>query len=330
MKIAFFDTHGFDRKYFEEANKKFKHEIHFFKVSLDSQSAKLAAGFDCVCAFVNDNLKAETLKVLKEGGIRLVALRSAGFNHVDLKAAQDFGLPIVRVPAYSPYAVAEHAVALLMTLNRKTHKAYQRVRDANFSLDGLVGHDVHGKTVGVIGTGKIGAVFAKIMRGFGCQVLAFDLSPVKELQDLGVTYVDQQRLYQESDIVSLHVPLNKQTHHMIGTQALSLMRPGAILINTSRGGLIDTKALIVALKKEQLGGAALDVYEEEEGLFFRDQSEHVLQDDDLARLMTFPNVLITAHQAFLTHEALTNIAETTLDNVQKFESTGVLQNRVSL
>lgn len=330
MKIAFFDTHGFDRKYFELALRPLDHQITFLKVSLDSSTASLAQGHDCVCAFVNDQLSAETLQVLKSVGVKLIALRSAGFNHVNLKAAAELGLPVVRVPAYSPYAVAEHAVALLMVLNRKIHKSYLRVRESNFSLDGLVGHDIHGKTVGVIGTGKIGAVFCQIMRGFGCRVVAFDTQPSEGLSRAGIEFLSLNQVLESSHLLSLHVPLNDKTHHLINADTIARMPKGAILINTSRGGLVETKALIQALKTEHLGGAGLDVYEEEEGLFFRDQSDHVLQDDDLARLMTFPNVVITAHQAFLTHEALTNIAETTLDNITQFERKGVLQNQVGL
>jgi D-lactate dehydrogenase len=258
-----------------------------------------------------------------------VALRSAGYNHVDLRAASALGLPVVRVPEYSPYAVAEHAVALLLTLNRKIHRAYNRVREANFSLDGLVGFDLHDKVVGLVGTGRIGRVMATIVRGFGCRLLAMDPQPDPVFaQQLSLRYVSLQELYRESDIVSLHVPLTPSTRHLIDAEALQTMKRGVVLINTGRGALIDTRALIEALKSEHVGAAGLDVYEEEEKVFFRDLSDRVLQDDVLARLLTFPNVLITSHQAFLTREALANIAETTLANIATFERGDPLQNEV--
>jgi D-lactate dehydrogenase len=269
---------------------------------------------------VNDHLDEETLAILSQGGVRLIALRSAGFNHVDLAAAARLGLRVVRVPEYSPHAVAEHAVALMMALNRQTHRAFNRVREANFSLEGLSGFDVFGKTVGIVGTGRIGAVLARIMSGFGCEVLAYDPRPNPRLvAELNVTYVQPSELYRRSDILSLHVPLTPETHHLIDGAVLSSMKRGAMLINTSRGALIDTRALIEALKREHLGAAGLDVYEEEEGVFFKDLSHRVLQDDVLARLLTFPNVLITSHQGFLTREALSNIAETVLSAVSAFE-----------
>lgn len=329
MRIAVFDTHSFDKAAFTLANGRHGFGLTFFEARLTAATANLAAGFRVVCPFVNDRLDAAALSLLHDGGVRLIALRSAGYNHVDLRAAADLRLPVVRVPEYSPYAVAEHAVALILTLNRKIHRAFNRVREANFALDGLVGFDLHGKTVGLIGTGRIGSVLAAIMRGFGCHVIAFDVEPNPELvANLRVRYVDLPELYRESDIVSLHVPLMPATRHLIDAAALRQMKPGVMLINTGRGALIDTRALIEALKQERIGAAGLDVYEEEEGIFFRDLSDQVLQDDVLARLLTFPNVLNTAHQAFLTLEALVNIAETTLSNVRAFDRGEPLTNEV--
>jgi D-lactate dehydrogenase len=329
VRIAFFDTHAFDKDAFLAANERYGCDITFFETRLTAATAKLAAGFDVVCPFVNDRLDADALQVLHAGGVKLIALRSAGYNHVDLEAAAKIALPVVRVPEYSPYAVAEHAVALLLALNRKLHRAASRVREANFSLDGLVGFDLHGKTVGVIGTGRIGTVMATIMRGFGCRLLAFDRQPNQTLiDDLPLRYVDLPELYRQSDVISLHVPLTPKTRHLIDADALRSMKRGVVIINTGRGALIDTPALVEALKQGHVGAAALDVYEEEEGLFFRDLSDQVLQDDVLARLLTFPNVLVTAHQGFLTREALANIAETTLANVRSFERGEPLVNQV--
>ncbi|MBI4486446.1 MAG: 2-hydroxyacid dehydrogenase [Acidobacteria bacterium] len=329
MRIAMFDTHAFDRDAFAAANERYGFDLTFFEPRMTSATASLAAGFPVVCSFVNDRLDAEALTQLRAGGVRLVALRSAGYNHVDLQVAARLLLPVVRVPDYSPYAVAEHAVALILALNRKIHRAFSRVREANFSLDGLVGFDLHSKTIGVIGTGRIGAVMAGIMRGFGCRVLAFDLQPKQALVDgLQLRYVDMPELYRESDIVSLHVPLTPGTRHLIDAVALTSMKRGVMLINTGRGALVDTRALIDALKQGRIGSAGLDVYEEEEGIFFRNLSDQVLQDDVLARLLTFPNVLITSHQGFLTREALANIADTTLSNVRAFERGGSLVNEV--
>lgn len=327
MKIALFGTHRFERAFFEEANQEFRHEVIYFDPCLDRLTAKLAQGFDVVCSFVNDHVDAETIRILKDEGVRLIALRSAGYNHVDLKAASRSGIPVVRVPEYSPYAVAEHAVALILALNRKIHHAYIRVRELNFSLDGLVGFDLHGKTVGIIGTGRIGSVLARIMSGFGCKILAHDIQPNPDLAT-GASYVDLPALYRQSDIISLHLPLTGKTRHLIDAKAIALMKAGVMLINTGRGALIDSKALIDALKTRQIGAAGLDVYEEEEGVFFNDLSDRVLNDDILARLLTFPNVLITSHQAFLTREALTNIARTTFQNISDFESGRPLRNEV--
>jgi D-lactate dehydrogenase len=323
MIVAVFDTHRFDRASLEKENVRQGHELHFFEVRLGTKTAKLAAGCDAVCAFVNDVLDRPTLTVLQAGGVRLIALRCAGYNQVDLVAARELGLTVTRVPDYSPYAVAEHAVGLLLALNRKLHRAHNRVREWNFSLDGLVGFDLHGKTVGIVGTGKIGAVFAKIMSGFGCRLLALDAFP---RTDLPVTYVERKVLLTESDVISLHVPLLPETHHFLDAAAIALLKPGAYIINTSRGALIEAQALLDALKSGRIGGAALDVYEEEAGIFFHDLSGEVLQDDVLARLISMPNVLITSHQAFLTHDALANIAQTTLETISAFETGTVPAN----
>lgn len=324
MIVAVFDTHRFDKAALEKENQQSGHHLRFHETRLDRRTAKLAADCGAVCCFVNDDLDRETLEILYAGGTRLIALRCAGYNQVDLAAAMQLGLVVVRVPEYSPYAVAEHAVALLLTLNRKTHRAYNRIRESNFSLEGLVGFDLHGKTVGIVGTGKIGAVFAQIMTGFGCRVLAFDVHP---RSDLPVTYVSDAQLLRESDIISLHVPLVPETRHFLNEETLALIKHGAIIINTSRGALIESTALVKALKSGRVGGAALDVYEEETGVFFHDLSGQILQDDLLARLISLPNVLITSHQAFLTKEALANIACTTLNSISQFES-GVVPETV--
>lgn len=329
MKIAFFDTHSFEREQFDSLNHSFGHDITYLEPRLTDATAKLAQGHDVVCSFANDRVDEAALKTLHACGVKLVALRSAGFNHVDLKAAQALGIPVVRVPAYSPYSVAEHAMALILSLNRKVHKAYYRVREGNFSLNGLVGFDLHSKTVGIIGTGRIGAAFARICHGFGSRVLAYDILPDRVLSsELGLKYVPLEELYRESDIISLHCPLNAETRHIIDDKSLRAMKPGVMLINTGRGALIETKALIDALKKEHIGAAGLDVYEEEEGVFFQDLSSKVLQDDQLARLLTFSNVLVTSHQGFLTIDALRNIADTTLQNISDFQSKKTLVNEV--
>jgi D-lactate dehydrogenase len=319
MKVAVFSTKPYDREYLDRANAGHGHALTFFDAHLDRETAILGAGHGAVCAFVNDVLDSEVLRQLAAGGARLIALRSAGFNQVDLAAARSHGLVVARVPAYSPYAVAEHAVGLILTLNRKYHRAYNRVRDGNFSLQGLRGFDLHGRTVGTVGTGKIGAVFARIMLGFGCRVLAFDPAPDQGSRDLGVEYVALDELLRTSDIVSLHAPLSERTHHLIDAARLSLMKRGVMLINTSRGALIDTRAVIEALKSGQIGYLGIDVYEEEEQLFFEDLSSEIIHDDVFMRLLTFPNVIVTAHQAFFTEEALLNIASTTLANITAFE-----------
>lgn len=328
MRIAVFDTRRHDRAALEEANAGHRHELTFFEPRLTAQTASLAEGFDVACSFVNDKVDREALSTLRAGGVRLIALRSAGYNHVDLEAAAELGLPVVRVPEYSPHAVAEHAVALVLALDRKIHRAHARVREGNFSLDGLLGFDLYGKTVGIVGTGRTGAAAAGIFVGFGCHVVAFDLRPSETLVARGVEYVTLETLYERADIISLHVPLTPATHHMIDDQALARMKRGIMLINTSRGALIDSRALIAALKTGHVGSAGLDVYEEEEGVFFEDLSGKVIQDDVLARLMTFPNVVITSHQGFFTREALAAIATTTLGNVTAFAGGERLANEV--
>ena len=281
-------------------------------MSLSGKTVSLAKGYDAVCVFVNDKVGADVIQQLKEQGSKFIALRCAGFNNVDLVAAKEAGLSVCRVPAYSPEAVAEHAVALILTLNRKTHKAYNRVREQNFSLNGLMGFDLKGKTVGVIGTGKIGQAFCRIMLGFGCRVLAFDVIANRDMEAIGVEYVPLIQLLQQADVVSLHTPLNDQTHHLINETTIAHLKKGAMLINTSRGALVDTKAIITGLKNGLIGSLGIDVYEQEEHLFFRDLSGNIIEDDLIQRLTSFPNVLITAHQAFFTKEAMDQIAETTL------------------
>jgi D-lactate dehydrogenase len=329
MKVLLFGTHRYDQASFEAVNARYGHALTYLEPRLTASTAALARGFDVACSFVNDTVDAAALTLLKENGVRLIALRCAGYNHVDLARAAALDLTVVRVPEYSPYAVAEHAVSLVLALNRKIHRASARVREWNFSLDGLVGFDLHGKTVGVIGTGRIGCAAARIFAGFGCRVLAHDARPnLAALAALGARHVELPELYAESDILSLHVPLTPSTRHLIDDAAFARMKPGVMLINTSRGALIDSRALIAALKTGKVGSAGLDVYEEEEGVFFEDLSDQMLQDDVLARLLTFPNVVVTAHQAFLTHEALTKIAEVTLGNITAFEKNLPLDNAV--
>jgi D-lactate dehydrogenase len=320
MRVIVYSSKPYDQEFLVAANSAGRHDLVFLEASLDLQTLELARGAACVCVFVGDTLDAIVLQGLAALGVKLIALRCAGFNHVDLAAAARFQLQVARVPAYSPYAVAEHATALLLTLNRKTHKAYNRVREGNFSLSGLSGFDLHGRTVGIVGMGKIGAAFARIMSGFGCEVLAYDTQTPSTADPSNVKYVPFDTLCEKADIISLHCPLNKSTHHLIDQRAFGLMKPGVFLINTGRGGLVDTRAAIVALKSGKLGALGLDVYEEEEGVFFEDHSGEVIQDDVLMRLMTFPNVLVTSHQAFLTHEALTGIAKTTMANLDAFEA----------
>jgi Lactate dehydrogenase and related dehydrogenases len=321
-RIAFFDTKPYDREHFDAVNTKY--ELVYFENKLNAQTARLAQGCSGVCAFVNDEINSETIAALHGLGVRLIAMRSAGYSNVDVKAA--FGkVYIVRVPAYSPHAVAEHAMALLLTLNRKTHRAYSRTRDFNFSIVGLTGIDLYGKTVGVIGTGQIGRVFIDICKGFGMSVVAYDPYPAKNSD---INYVDLDTLFSSSDIISLHCPLTEQTQHLVDKEAFEKIKPGAFIINTSRGALIESGALLDALNSGKIRGAGLDVYEEEADLFFEDYSGTIIKDDVLALLVSRPNVLLTSHQAFLTEEALANIAQTTLDNLDAFFADKPLDNEV--
>lgn len=329
MKIAVFSTKPYDREFIQAANARYGFDITFWEPRLTSETAGLAAGSETVCAFVNDRLDGAVLDRLAAGGTRVVALRCAGFNNVDLPAAERHGIAVVRVPAYSPYSVAEHAVGLILTLDRKIHRAYARVREGNFSLVGLLGFDLHGRTVGVVGTGGIGAVFARIMAGFGCRLLASDPAPDPDCEKLGVTYLPLADLLPRSDIVSLHCPLTPATRHLIDADAVGRMKPGAMLVNTSRGAVIDTRAVIEGLKSGRIGSLGLDVYEEEAEYFFENLSEKVIADDVLARLLTFPNVVITGHQAFFTRDALESIAETTLRNVREIAESGRSPNQVT-
>lgn len=314
MKIAFFDAKPYDMAGFDRYTENTDLQIKYFETKLNEDTVSLAAGFDGVCVFVNDTVNETVVNKLYELGVKVIALRCAGFNNVDTRAC--YGkIHVFRVPAYSPYAVAEHAMALLLSLNRKIHKAYNRTREFNFSLSGLAGFDLHGKTVGVIGTGKIGRIFADICKGFGMNVLAYDKFPNPSA---GLNYVELDEIFAKSDVISLHCPLTDETHHMINDDTVEKMKKGVVIVNTSRGGLVDTEALINGIKVEIIGGAALDVYEEEGDLFYEDQSGHIVQDDKLVRLIAMPNVIVTSHQAFLTNEALDNIASTTVDNLQKF------------
>lgn len=328
MKVAVFSSRRYDEQFFKAANVASGHELFFIENHLEPSTVSLAQGFPAVCAFVNDSLNAETIRGLAAGGTRLVAMRCAGYNNVDLKAAHAHGLKVVRVPAYSPHAVAEHVIALLLTLNRKTHKAYNRVRDGNFALDGLLGFDVFGLTVGIVGTGAIGSIVAQLFRGFGCKILACDVMKNPACEALGAAYVTMDRLFAESDIITLHCPLTKETNHLLNREAFARMKRGVTVINTGRGALIDTEAAIEALKTGKIGYLGLDVYEEEGDLFFEDRSQSIIQDDVFMRLTTFPNVLVTGHQAFFTDTALRNIAETTLGNVTDFEAGKLLKNEV--
>lgn len=330
MKIAFFSTQSYDKEFFERHNHHYGYELIFFEGKLTLQTSLLLQDIPVICVFVNDLIDRPLIQQLAAQGVKLIALRCAGFNNVDLHAASEFNIKIVRVPAYSPHAVAEHALAMIMTLNRKTHKAFNRIREHNFSLSGLLGFDLYGKTVGVIGTGNIGEVFCKIMRALGCDVLAYDIQKNPEMETLGVRYLSFDELLPLCDIISLHCPLNNHTRYMINEESIGRMKKGVMLINTSRGGLIDTKAVIQALKTQQIGYLGIDVYEQEENLFFENLSEQIIHDDVIARLMSFPNVLITSHQGFFTFEALSEIAETTLSNIKAFVHEQKLVNAVSL
>ncbi|QDU78837.1 D-lactate dehydrogenase [Polystyrenella longa] len=328
MRVAFFSTKPYDREFFEQANADHAHELVCFEPRLSVQTSQLANGYEAVCAFVNDQLDAEVLEVLANGGTKYIALRCAGFNNVDLERAKQLRLQIVRVPAYSPYSVAEHSVGLMLTLNRKIHRAYSRVREGNFSLNGLLGFDLHGKTVGIVGTGKIGELVARILAGFGCRLLGFDMRPNPGCTNLGMEYVPLEQLLQESDVVSLHCPLTPETHYLVNEETIAQMKPGVMLINTSRGGVIDTRAAITGLKSGKIGSLGIDVYEEESDYFFEDISQQWIADDVLARLLTFPNVIVTGHQGFFTQEALTAIAQTTLQNLSDLAETGRCKNEV--
>lgn len=319
MKISFFSTQLYEQALFEQINQFHHHQINYFDIHLKLESIGALTSTDVVCCFVNDFLNAQVIDKLYEQGVKLIALRSAGYNHVDYMYAKKKGIGVCRVPTYSPQAVAEHTVALILCLNRKIHHAYNRIREENFSLTGLMGFNLYQKTIGIIGTGNIGTALATILKGFGCHLLAYDPQENTQCIKLGVNYVSLNSLLEKSDIISLHCPLNETTHHMINQQTLKLMKPGVMLINTSRGQVLDTSAVIDALKSKKLGYLGIDVYEEEEQLFFEDHSGEIIKDDVFCRLQTFPNVLITGHQAFFTQEAVYNIAKTTLENISNFE-----------
>jgi D-lactate dehydrogenase len=321
MHVAVFSTKRYDERFLNRCNRE-GHRLDFLEARLTPETAGLARGADAICAFVNDELGRPTIERLAEVGVKLIALRSAGFNHVDLDAAAAAGIAVARVPAYSPHAVAEHTLALILALNRKTHRAYNRVREGNFALEGLMGFDIEGKTAGIVGTGKIGTVLARILIGFGCRIVAHDPCPSDACRTMGVRYVDTPNLFAGSDIIALQCPLTPDTHHLIDDAAIAAMKPGVMLINTSRGAVIDTPAVIRGLKSGRIGSLGLDVYEEEADLFFEDLSDQVIPDDVFSRLLTFPNVLITGHQGFFTEEALTAIAESTLGNITAFERDG--------
>jgi len=331
MKVAVFSTEPYDRQFLDAANTAMgdSHELIYFDTRLEPLTASLAADCPAVCVFVNDDVGAETLKILAEQGTQLVALRCTGYNNVDLKTAANLGIQVVRVTVYSPYSVAEHVVGLILMLNRKLHRAYLRVRDDNFALNGLLGFDLHGRTVGIVGTGKIGRVLAQIMHGFGCHLLGYDLFPHPQFEAIGdARYVALSELLANSDIISLHCPLTPETHYLINAAAIAQMKPGVMLINTSRGKLIDTRAVIEGIKAGKIGALGIDVYEEEETLFFRDLSDTIIQDDTFQLLQSFPNVVITAHQAFFTRNALTDIATTTIASITEFEQGRPLQHAV--
>ncbi len=328
MKVSIFSTKSYDRSFFNAANAHYQHELTFLEARLDCQTALLAKDAIAVCIFVNDEVDKKTIEALAKQNVSLIALRSAGYNHVDVQAAKDLGIKLVRVPAYSPYAVAEHTIGLILTLNRKLHRAYNRVREGNFSLEGLLGFDLHGRTIGIIGTGRIGTVVAQIMTGFGCKVLAYDLYPNPQCEAMAVQYVDMHELLSQSDIITLHCPLTSKTQHLINQEAIAQMKTHVMLINTSRGALIDTNSVIAALKSSKISALGLDVYEQESELFFEDHSDRILQDDTFARLMTFPNVMITGHQAFFTEDAMRAIAEVTLENITQIGQGKTCENEI--
>ncbi|MXO04084.1 2-hydroxyacid dehydrogenase [Flavobacterium sp. HBTb2-11-1] len=329
-KIAFFSTQPYDKTFFNKYNEDFSFQLDFFETQLNPQTVALIEECEIVCVFVNDIVNETVINQLAEKKVKIIALRCAGFNNVDLEVAKRHGIKVCRVPAYSPQAVAEHAMAMILTLNRKTHKAYNRVREQNFSLNGLLGFDLFGKTIGIIGTGNIGKAFSKIVLGFGCNVLAYDIVENEEMKKDGVSFVGLEEIFKASDIISLHCPLNEQTKHVINTTSISFMKDSVMIINTSRGGLIETSSVIEGLKEGKIGYLGIDVYEQEEKLFFRDLSADIIQDDAIQRLMSFPNVLVTAHQAFFTNEALTQIALVTFNNIKSLLSQNDIENKAAL
>lgn len=328
--ITFFSTQPYDKQFFTKCNEQFGYQLTFLETRLDATTASLVEEGSVVCAFVNDKIDATVVKLLAAKKVGIIALRCAGFNNVDIEACKQYNIKVCRVPAYSPEAVAEHALAMILTLNRKTHKAYNRVREQNFSLNGLLGFNLHGKTVGVIGTGNIGKAFCNIMLGLGCKVMAFDIIANKDLEAIGVTYHPLLDIYKAADVISLHCPLSDQTRHLVNAEVLPFFKQGVMLINTSRGALIDTNDVIDALKSGKIGYLGIDVYEQEEKLFFRDLSEKIIADDTIQRLMSFPNVLVTAHQAFFTQEALTQIAEITLTNIFELNAKKILTHKAAM
>jgi D-lactate dehydrogenase len=328
MKVAMFSSKGYDRAFFDRSNVEYEHELTYFDTSLNPSTTNLTKGFEAVCLFVNDKVDKETIAQLSDNGVKLIALRCAGFNNVDLQAALEKNIKVVRVPSYSPQAIAEHTIALILTLTRKTHKAYNRLKEGNFSLEKLMGFNLYHKTIGVIGTGKIGTAFCKIMLGFGCKVVAYDIEESKEIKDSGIEYKTLNEVLQESDIISLHCPLTPKTHYLLNSESIATMKNGVMVINTSRGALINTPHMIDALKTGKVGHLGIDVYEQEENLFFKDLSGSVIQDDVFERLMSFHNVLITPHQGFFTQEALEQITKTTLQNITDFQNKAPLKNEV--
>lgn len=330
MKVTFFSAKPYDKVFFQKANETYQYDLEFYETHLGPHITNVIEDSDAVCVFVNDKLNRKVLMELASKGVKYIALRCAGFNNLDVEAAKELGLKVCRVPAYSPEAVAEHTMAMILTLNRKTHKAYNRIREQNFSLNGLLGFNLHQKTIGVVGTGNIGQAFAKIAKGFGMRVLAYDIVQNEALIQLGVTYVAMDELLAQSDIISLHCPLLEATKHIINEHSIARMKPGVMLINTSRGGLIDSQATIKGLQSRQIGYLGIDVYEQEDKLFFRDLSESIITDEQFQLLQSFPNVLVTAHQAFFTEEALTQIADTTLSNLYSLEKGESLKEKIAL
>lgn len=330
MKIAFFSSKPYDKIFFEAENKNYGFELNFYETHLGPHIVNAIEDEQAVCVFVNDKVNRQVIEILAKKGVKIIALRCAGFNNVDLEAAKEFGIKVCRVPAYSPEAVAEHTMAMLLTLNRKTHKAYNRVREQNFALNGLLGFNLFQKTIGIVGTGKIGKAFINIAKGFGCKIIAYDLYSDQELMNNGVEYVELDKLFKSSDIISLHCPLTPENHYMINQETIAMMKDGVTIINTSRGGLINTHEAIEALKNHKIGYLGIDVYEQEEKLFFKDLSAEIIQDDMIQRLMSFPNVLVTAHQAFFTQEALEQISEITMRSISEIMEKGSTDEVVML